>query len=148
MQKTMAHLSWAFAVRCFFGYLDCVVFGSTVKSAVTRRGVSHLRYLVIGVERLEAGSRLFLSERRYYGIHVQGFIEFSWSSLVSGLAVFALCYFVRLCLPLSVVFHWLCYQSDGRLRNPLCLLNKFAGCVLVMWLHEKPPGGLLLGCFW
>src|SRR5258708_23498387 len=113
-------------------YLDFAVFGSTVKSAVTRRGVSYLRCLVVGVERLKEGSRLLLADGRYYSIHLLYFIAFSWSSLLSGLAVFALCYFVYWHLPFSLVFRRLCCQSDGRLRNPICLLNRFADCVLVM----------------
>jgi hypothetical protein len=64
-----------------------VVFGSTVKSAVTRRGVSYSRRLAIGVEGLEEESCLFLAERRYYSIYFAYLIEFSWSGLLRGLVV-------------------------------------------------------------
>ena len=54
-----------------------VVFGSTVNSAVTSRGVSHLRCLAVGVERSEAGSRLFLADRRYYStLNIDEFRQF------------------------------------------------------------------------
>ena len=57
---------WPFSHKYPGGFFLCffAVFGSTVKAAVTRRGVSYLERLAVGVERLEEESRLSLSERR------------------------------------------------------------------------------------
>ena len=57
---------------------------------------------VVGLERLEEVSQLFLEEGRYYSTPLKGFIELLTSGFLDGLANFAGCGFGYWCLPTTL----------------------------------------------